>query len=297
MDDLSSLAARQLASMSEEEMEKDLGLNAFFGSVYVIHLPQAEERLARLLDNFCQIGLKDFVLFPACDGKELPRHITSKMFSLWASRDLKTMEGIRAFENQQNGEAGCFMSHYRVIKEVKAKFEEALKAYENAQSAEEAMEREREVRKYSSVLILEDDNAFGFLEEDKKTATLKGCGLFLRLALMEMPKQWHMLYFMAQSQFPSQFIGRFLRRIYGTKGANAYAVHFSMYPKLAEHLGAIEDPSKKVIYPLDHQLSQLHPDFLCLALTPSMAYQTPGFSSIHSKMIGESRQAKGDVQR
>lgn len=293
------LAARQLTTLSEEEMDKDLGLNAFFGSVYVIHLPKAEERLTSLLENFREIGLKDYVLFPACDGRELPREISSKMFSLWSSRELKSIEGIRAFEKQQKGEAGCFMSHYRVIQEVKAKFEEALKAYEKAvsQGAQEAMELAKEVRRYSSVLILEDDNAFGFLAEDKRTATLKGCGLFLRLALMEMPKQWHMLYFMAQSQFQSQFVGRFLRRIFGTKGANAYVVHYSLYAKLAEHLGAIEDPSTKVIYPLDHQLSQLHPDFLCLAITPSIAYQTPGFSSIHSKMIHESRQARGDAQR
>lgn len=292
------VAAQQLATMSDEEMNKDLALNSFFGSVYVIHLPKAEERLKRLLENFQEIGLKDFVLFPACDGRELPREISSKMFSLWAARDLKTMEGIRAFENQQKGEAGCFMSHFQVIQEVKAKFEKALLAYEKAVALGDtaASELAKEVKRYSSVLILEDDNAFGFLSEDKMTATLKGCGLLLRLALMEMPKQWHMLYFMAQSHFRSQFIGRFLRRIYGTKGANAYAVHYSLYATLAEHLGAIVDPSSKVIYPLDHQLSQLHPDALCLAITPSIAYQTPGYSSIHSKMISESRQAKGDVK-
>ncbi|MCE5318048.1 MAG: hypothetical protein LLG04_11915 [Parachlamydia sp.] len=298
--DIPVIAARQLTTMSNEEMDNDLSLNAFFGSVYVIHLPQAEERLKRLLENFREIGIKDFVLFPACDGKrELPGEITSKMYSLWGSQgNLATIEKIRAIENQQKAEAGCFMSHFRVIQEIKTKFEEALVSYERAklQGKHEAMDGlAKEVRRYSSVLILEDDNAFGFLAEDKKTTTLKGCGLLLRLALMEMPKQWHMLYFMAQSQFPSQFIGRFLRRICGTKGANAYAVHYPFYAQLVEHLGAIEDPAVKVIYPLDHQLSQLHPDYVCLAITPSIAYQTAGFSSIHSKMITESRQARGDV--
>jgi GR25 family glycosyltransferase involved in LPS biosynthesis len=264
----------------------------------VIHLAQETERLKCLQENYAAIGLKDYVVFPACDGrKELPRDIWGKMYSLWATRDFKTVEGIQAFENQRKGEAGCFMSHFRVIKEVRAKFEEALRLYEQAKAEgeSEALERyAKEVKRFSSVLVLEDDNGFGFLAQDGKSVTTKGCGVLLRLALIEMPLKWDMLYFVAQSQYRSHSVGRFLRRIYGTKGANAYVVHYSLYERLLKHLSAIEDPAVKLIYPLDHQLSQLHADAVCLAVAPSIAYQTPGYSIIHARHIPIARQGQGD---
>lgn len=280
------LAVQQLVNWTEQELDADWCLDQFFGSCYVINLPHDHERLKKVTEELHKVSLKNFEIFRGCDGREeLPPTIWRKMFSHWAKHDLHSSTGIGNLENQQKSESGCYMSHYRLIKEVHDKFNNALAHYTQMQSSgtpTDIVQAALQVKKYSSVLILEDDNGFGFVNRNQTTVSMIGCGLFLRFALTELPQDWDMLYFMAHSKEPAKRIGHFLYQINGTFCTNAYAVKYTMYDNLIQHLQKIEDPKVEMITPIDNMISELHHAHKCYAISPSLSYQRPGYSWVTS---------------
>ena len=55
-----SVAAVQLQTLSAKEMDANWNVDQFFGSVFVINLPQSTERLKRVTEALYQIGVRDF---------------------------------------------------------------------------------------------------------------------------------------------------------------------------------------------------------------------------------------------
>jgi hypothetical protein len=138
------------------------------------------------------------------------------------------------------------------------------------------------VRKYSSVLIIEDDNSFGIVNPDLVSANLSGVGTLFRKAMKELPKNWEMVYFMSQPIRPSRYFSNHLVRNRQGIYLNAYAVNHLMYDTLINHLSKIYRPDNTHISPVDFEISLIHEFHQTFSVTPSIAYQVEGLSSITS---------------
>ena len=151
-----------------------------------------------------------------------------------------------------------------------------------AKSESEASEARSRARKYSSVLIFEDDNGFGIVSEDKLSASLEGVGVLFRKAVQELPEDWGVCYLMAWSkeqEVPfSEHIVKPSRAILN----NAYAVNHLMYETIIKQLEKIYDPAVKHVDPFDSEIAKLQKTHNCFAINPSIAYQCDGFSFITS---------------
>ncbi len=281
--DHQAAASKHLAEMSPQDLDKDWKLNDLFGCFYVINLPQAKERLQKVTQNLHSIGLRNFKVFNAVDGRKvLKQAIWQKFWKNWHSYDLKTSEGRKKFDNQRKGEAGCFMRHYRVIKAVKTVYEEAMQQLQQARASGNeklaALAAQR-ARRYSSVVVLEDDNGFGIINNDH-TVSLAGCGAILRQAMQELPPDWDILYFACQSRLPTVPYSPHLVRMAESLFTNAYAVNHTMYQALYDSLKKIEDPTVKHLMPLDNEISTLFPGHRAFAIVPKLSYQSAGRSYI-----------------
>ncbi len=263
-------------------------LQDHFGSIYVISLEHAEERRMKITEALENIGVyrKDFEFFTATDGrKDLDEAIWKKMHMNWAKIDTSTSEGLAKLHHQFQGEAGCYMSHYRLIQRVSQAFDEAENELQKADLANDEIkidEAKKKVKKYSSVLILEDDTGFGLVQKDGASVTLEKTDEIFKEAMKELPAHWDMLYFNALVRHPSIEESAHLVRLTGGDYLNAYAVHHRMYKVLLEALQAIEKPEVKKIAPVDTTIHRLHLRHFCYCVTPSIAFQTGGVSYITS---------------
>lgn len=287
-------ARKQLESMCEKELDADWKLEDFFGTIFVINLPQATERRARIEETLKAVGVKEFEFFSAVDGrKDVPKALWKKMDLNWARHDLSTEKGQKAFNSQRQAEAGCYLSHLGVIKTVKKRFEEAKREMAHlllkGGSPEAIREVLQKVRKSSSVLIIEDDNGFGIV--DKDTPSLTGVGLLFRKSMQELPHEWDMLYFMAKSMEPEEPFSTHLVKLTGAIFTNAYAIHSRFYDKVVNHLEQIYDPQfLSFKAPYDGFLGRLHRRNRCFAINPSIAFQRDGVSSIVGWVCSSNRQ-------
>lgn len=118
---LSQIAERHLDSMSRDELDKDWRLNEFFDQVYVINLTQATERLERLKNECEKIGCT-FEIFTAIDGPKLVEKAIWNKFYL-DHNDVGKEEGC--LDRLHQSQAGCYLSHYKIILKVKQAFEQA----------------------------------------------------------------------------------------------------------------------------------------------------------------------------
>ncbi|MCE5318696.1 MAG: hypothetical protein LLG04_15195, partial [Parachlamydia sp.] len=145
-------------------------------------------------------------------------------------------------------------------------------------------------RKYSSVLIMEDDNGFGFVNrQNYKTATTAGLGRLLREAMTELPEDWDMLYFMVQSHQSLPYTHHLRQLTWGTL-MNAYVVSYRMYDAIIDHLKRIEDPKVTELKPVDVEVAMLHQGHQCYAIKPAIAYQCEGTSQIVGWIVDGLRQ-------
>ncbi len=283
-----AVAKNDLATLSPEVMDRKWMLDKYFGTIAVINLPQAVERREGILKQFELIGTKNFEIFTAVDGRtELPKEVWNKFFRNRDKIDTTTEEGQQALDRVHQGEAGCYMSHYRLIKKVKESFDNALSELKKAQASHQAYKDvallakcERRVRQYSRVLILEDDTGFGIVNKARTKATTEGAGQILRKALSKLPKDWDMLYLVVQPIYPPIAVGPHLCRLSDSWSMVAYAVNYRMYGPLIEILEKIEKPSVKKVYPVDKEVAFRHSSFNVYAVVPSLVYQQTGPSCI-----------------
>lgn len=276
-------ALEQLRSMSDLELDKNLKLQDFFGSIYVINLPHAKARLERMTRELQQVGIENFTVWRAVNGRnshEVPEALWRKMSLNWRVLDLSTVEGEERLDRQFQGETGCYLSHYRLLQHVKTQYDMAREKLLMAKDEAAKELAERELKKYSTVLILEDDNGFGLVSKDHKSVTMQGVGRILREALASLPEDWDMLYFMAQSISPAQMRSPHLKQLNFGMLMNAYAVNHQMYDDLIKHLSSIDDPEVVELAPIDNAVGALHATHRCYAIFPSIAYQHDGQSQI-----------------
>lgn len=281
---------------------KKWGLQEYFGSIYVITLDHAEQRRTQITAALESIGVtkSDFEFFRGIDGrKELDESIWKKMHRNWAKLDTSTPEGRTLLELQFKGEAGCYMSHYRVIQRVSQAYDEAVIELHNAQLSNDTIkiaDAEKKVKKYSTVLILEDDSGFGIVENDGTSVTLEKTEEIFKSAMEELPEDWDMLYFNALVHSPSIEQSAHLARLTNGDHTNAYAVHYKMYKVLVGALQRIENPEVKEIDPVDSTIHRLHKSHLCYCVMPSIAFQSSGVSYItcqEKKLRQKQADAKG----
>ncbi|HXF29780.1 MAG TPA: glycosyltransferase family 25 protein, partial [Chlamydiales bacterium] len=298
--DHQSIAKEYLASKTASELDHDWKLNEFFGSVYVIHLPDAHERRQHIQSALHSIGVKNWQIFPATNGRtELKESIWRKMHLNWANIDITTPDGLLRLERQFQGEAGCFMSHFRLIESVRACYRGAVfdlwvaLLSDNSPAIEVASQR---AKKYSSVLVLEDDNGFGIVAADRLSATLENTGLYFFNAMNELPQDWQMLYLMSQINNPSKKVSSHLARLGGALTLNAYAVNNTMYDAIYYRLRKIIDPTITKLHPVDGQYKALHSKHRCYGVVPSIAYQDSNTSFITSHISRHLRQSQSYEQ-
>lgn len=295
--DIPACAKSQLAAMTDQALDADWKLTDFFGCIYVISLRDAAQRRERVTRELQKVGVQpgEFEFFDAVNGRtELDEKIWKKMHVNWSSFDTSQPEGQAKLNLQFQGEAGCYMSHLGVIKTVRNKYKEALAALETAlASCNEAQIRAAaaQVRKYSSVLILEDDNGFGVVDSTKFSATLTNAGVLFRRGMQELPENWDMLYLMSWSlHSPAMQESGYLAKLNGAVLNNAFAVNHVMYDILYDHLDKINDPNVLEVRAVDDAYSLLHKDRRCYGIIPSLAYQQGGLSAITSTAAPRLRQ-------
>ncbi len=279
---ISSIAVSHLKTMDDESLDLDWKLDEFFESIFVINLPQATTRLANITKQLNDIGVYQFEIFKGIDGrKEVDESIWRKFYTNRDHFDLKTEEGRRNLDLLHQGEAGCYLSHYKVIEKVKNAFDAAMsemklaaknndkEAYQTAYS---------EAKKYSRVLILEDDCGFGTIIDDEIVKF--GAGVKLRKNLRDLPSNWQMLYFVVGILEPTERVNKHIYKIYNSWSLACYAVNYTMYDELVAHLKKIEDPLVQKILPVDNEISSVHYKYNIYAMYPALAYHGTGKSQI-----------------
>ncbi|MBA2727527.1 MAG: glycosyltransferase family 25 protein, partial [Parachlamydiaceae bacterium] len=208
------IADSQLKTLENREINNNWHLGDFFGTIAVINLPTAKERLERITQELHQIGTKSFKVFKAIDGRnDLDQAIWNKMYHNRERINTSTEEGLLALEFVHKGEAGCYMSHYTLIKQVKEAFDSAMNNLELAKINSDfsaIRQAEKELRQFSRVLVLEDDAGFGIIRGLKSKGSKKDVGRLFRKALKELPENWDMLYFIAAPQTKIEKISKHL---------------------------------------------------------------------------------------
>lgn len=284
---LCQIADNHLSHMSKRELDADWKLQDFFGTIAVINLPDAKDRLQRITQELHSIGVDDFTVFPAIDGrKELDSAIWNKFYLNLHNIDSSTDEGKHALDLLHQGQAGCYMSHYQLIQQIKKAFDNAwikLELAKTLNDKEGIYDAEQEILKYSRVLILEDDCGFGFLDQSTDAISKKGAGKLLRQAFSELPDDWDILYLIAHATEPTIEASSHLRKLGRGWCMMAYAINFKMYDSLVEHLGKIEDPDVTHIWPVDSEIYEIHQLYNVYAIYPSIAYAQNGVSHITGK--------------
>lgn len=294
--DHQSIAAYQLKNMSVAELDEDWTLYEFFGSIYVINLPKEKERLKHSRMALKQVSVKDFVVFPAIKGSEqVEERVWKQMDANWSGYDLTTVEGQKAFDKHRQAETGCYLSHLKVLEIVKDRFEQAKELLKSAKkkSDEKGIKKaENRLRKYSSVLIIEDDNQFGIVNPDLVSASLSGVGTLFREAMKELPQNWEMLYFMAHPIRQGERFSNHLVRNRQCIYLNAYAVNYLMYDTLINYLSKIYNPNNTHLDPVDFAISLIQDSHQTFSVIPSIAFQAEGLSSITSNNYTTLRQTQ-----
>lgn len=273
--EIADLALRDLQQMGEEEMDRNWNLSHYFGHIKLITSNPASERFKRCRQELQQIGLEeaDYRVVPGVNGAQLDPAIWQRADN-WDAEDS---------EQDKKGRMGCFMAHYQAIKESAESLKEAQEHLELLLQQEYAdpdalKEAERQINKYSSVLIIEDNTGFGLVTNDRE-ATLKGSGKRLRETLRGLPPDWDMFYFMtmADNWGPSVEVSPELVRLrYGVL-TKCYAVHAKMYPAILDLFESLIFSDQK-IYPVDHVLAVLQKNYKCYA--PSQEALTYRFGSL-----------------
>ncbi len=291
---LQMIAESHLESMTQQEMDKDWGLNDFFGTIAVINLPSSTERLKNVTEELHNIGTTSFTVFEAINGrKDVDVSIWSKFHSNREGYDKKTEEGRNALDGLHQGEAGCYLSHYTLIKRMSESFELAMQELASIKllGDEEAIQNaEKNVRQYCRVLIFEDDSAFGIIKNKKILRS--GLGCVLRKALKELPTKWDMFYLMALTDRFKVKYSPYLYKLKKSACASAYAINHTMYKTLIDQLKKIEDPKVTRILPVDNAISSIHHLHKVFLVSPTLTYQQVGKSEISSKYNNDPWQVK-----
>lgn len=274
-------------------------LNSYFGHIYVINLSDTSEsngkyarKMKHITEELRKTGCNRFERIEATQGASLGADIWGRFTNNCCKK--KTKEEL---DKMHQGQAGCYMSHYRAIKDANENYNQAcseLSALQKKVKNERSQEAKNllaaakaKVDEYSCILILEDDSGFGFLEtvsNQSAVVKLQGSAEAFKEAMEELPKDWDMFYLVSseKSRHPEKLKSsphKPLKRLrYGIL-ANAVAIRAKAYPMLLKELGRIDQPGKK-LKPVDHVYARLHKKLKAFAPIKPLAYQAPFVSDI-----------------
>jgi len=298
-------AQKDLSTMSQEELDNDWKILDKIGHVRVINLDMHPKRFDGAVANLQEVGLKKNQIerFSAILGDHLPVSKTSRMDNNHKGYD--PVKEKEKFEKLQKRQTGCYMSHYTIIKEAKAAHDKAMvecqaleselksldvqlaanpkdvklkaKVLEKTKQVNTAREN---VRKYSSVLIVEDDNRMGRQTGDFKYS-LKKVGLVFRKVMMDLPNDYHILFLVAYENKGSAVAGKkWIRKVNDFWDCNCYVVHSRFYQKYIDQLKKIDDDNAGKIRAVDRELPKCFPQNNVYIANPPLAIQGGCISTI-----------------
>ncbi len=324
--DHQKVAKKELKEMSHEKQNEDWHLLKYVGHAKLINLERDKKRLEEAREHFSKIGLslQDVERFAAVIGNELPRE-TWDRFPNPPNYPLDTQEKIKVIDKWHAAQAGCYLSHYHAIKKAKENHELAKANYRSMQiqlielkksadntnckskeqihllkkNLEDAQER---IKKFSSVLIMEDDNRFGqLIDKKEKKATLEKVGVIFRQIMQELPQDFDMLFFSSITSKKEKWgdmkgipgakqTRKRLKQINNKRiakldygyGANAYLVHSRFYDTILNKLSKIDivnHPLKAV----DVEIAELMENSNTYLAIPPIAYQGGYMSNLSSQ--------------
>ncbi len=329
--DHQSLAIKELKEMGLEEQNRDYHLLKYVGHARIINLDRDHLRLTGANEHFAKIGVAPGGVerFPAVLGRELPREIWDR-FPNPPNYPLDTPEKIAGIDKWHQSQAGCYMSHYRIIQESKMNHTKAKDDYERIQQELTALKKQNptyhlplgsahvkakihqldqelaealeRIKRFSSVLVMEDDNRFGrVLDKVKKETTLENVGVVFRQVMKELPDDFDML-FLASITSEKETWGK-MKDIPGAKNTrnrlkkienerivkldyghatNAYIVHARFYDTLIEKLKIIDIPGQP-LKAVDVLIAELMENSKTYLAVPPIAYQGGDLSNVSSR--------------
>lgn len=273
----SQIAAEELKIRDDAWLDSNWSLPKYFGHIKVITMDQNGERYKLFQEEIRKIGLSEseFEVVQGIDGKTLPLSLWNRM----ESSDIRKGEcPPEHLERRKQGQMGCYMAHYQAIKATAAMYEKAKAAFETLQSrpdtSPEALAAASEaLKKYSSVLIMEDNNGFGKVT-GPRSAELSTYGKKFREVMKDLPETWDMFYFKSM-KLPQNAIEQITPRLakmsYGVV-TKCYAIHAPMYVKVVKVLEEALAGDQK-IHPVDNVIATLHPSTRCYVATPPLTYR------------------------
>lgn len=281
---ISTLAAEELKTKTPEALDKDWNLGTYFGHIKIIG-NKASPRYSQLKDEMKKIGLTEekFELVPGVRGADLSE-------SLW-KRVPDWNEDMKTVRNKQ-GVSGCTVAHYNLIKDTNTKYKNAVTNLKQLQSENAGIEKQneaqKEIEKYSSVLVMEDNNAFGLLQKDG-SPVLKGLGTTFRKTMQELPENWDMFYFICMhgqwgkaETVPNA--PHLLKATYGCV-SKCFAINHTAYDQLEKkYHDAIHGNGE--FLPVDHLLGSLHKETNTYIAKIPLAYRFASQSMVSTENKG-----------
>lgn len=253
---LKKVARHHLETMDAEELDADWRLKDFFGHIKVISNKDSA-RYPQIVEEMAKVGISedDFELSPTVKGADLPE-------SLWS----RIPDWVGEGDHRKKGHAGCLVAHYLLIKDTALKFEKARADYyrlslQDPPATEEQLKAAQKlVKKYSSVLVIEDSNGFGLLEDG--TPQLNGLGTVFRETMSQMPNNWDMFYFICMhgEWGPAKVLPKkplLLKSTYGCV-TKCFAINHTAYEAIVRTLESRMFDQSVPLPPVDHMLAELH---------------------------------------
>ncbi len=208
--DRKALCAADCETMTVKQMDRDWGLNRYFGKVLIINLDDTQKNIDEgktpMADRYREmerrmptIGCTQFERFRGVRGAvELTDQVWSRMpdsavHGISANVDKRAE---RIFKSKQ-GKCGLYATYYNIFKMANQNFTVAKAAYDQAVSQgignDEIVPLAAKVREWESVVVIQDDCDFGHVLS-QKTMTRDGMGFVVRKIFAELPDGWRTLH-------------------------------------------------------------------------------------------------------
>lgn len=270
----SQMAAKQLISLNNKDLDKNWQLPEYFGHIKVISSKDSP-RYAVFIEKMKEVGLTEeqIELSPCISGSALDKSLWSRVPPRIVEDDLK-----------KQGVAGCFYAHYIAIKDTYERYKRAIEHYTALQNeANPSLLKlylaQAQIDKYSSVLIMEDNNAFGLLLGDG-VPTLEGKGRKFRETIAQVPGDWDLFYFVilhGEWGTPrAEFIeGRpdILKAKFGLL-TKCFAVNASAYETVVRQFETyLFSPPEQELLPSDFMYALLHEKLHAYIAREPLAYR------------------------
>jgi len=280
--DQAELAGKELQELTPQEMDKNWNIQNYFGHIKVITTDTKSDRFRRCTEELKKIGLhpENYEVVRGKIGSSLKKSIWQRMVR-WGTEELRKKDTIKRLQ----GQAGCFMSQYKAIKDTVEQFRVATGRLNfirgNKQtSLKDLRDATNEVRKYSSVLIIEDNTGFGRVT-GKNSADLSMYGMLFRKTMKDLKSDWDMFYFMTMND--ATVVSENIALLHYGLTTKCFAINHTMYERVLQALEIINMTDKE-LRPVDHEIASLHASCNAYVALPSLSYRFGSTSEVFSHL-------------